>query len=273
MSRLWGLWGLLLALYLCPAWPAQRIVSLAPHLTEMLFAAGAGSRVVATVKGSDYPTQARRLPRVGDASSVDFERIVALKPDLVLAWAGGTPVRIVAKLKALGLRVEESRVTGLGGVPDELERIGRLAGTPVPAVRAAAKLRRRIADLARRYAGRRPVRVFYQVWDHPLYTVGGQHFISDVLARCGAVNIYADLREPAGVVGRETVLVRDPQAIVAGADARTAARWFAEWSRYGSLTAVRLGHMGAVPPDLLEEPGPRLVYGAERLCALLDGWR
>lgn len=250
--------------------PAQRIVSLAPHITELLFDAGAGDAVVGASAFSDYPEPARHLPRVGGGSGIDLEAVVALQPDLVIAWASGNPAAQVRRLRALGLTVFESEPRSLEDIPRTLQRFGRLAGTRDTADRAATAFNQRLRALRARYAGRRPLRVFYQAWDRPLMTVNGAHIISDVLALCGGVNIFAEQPGLAPPVSTEAVLARDPQVILIGAGSADAGPLTARWSRWPQLQAVRDGHVLSVPRDLLVRMTPRLLDGVEQVCAQLD---
>lgn len=250
--------------------PARRIVSLAPYLTELLFAAGAG-RYVAGVSGhSDYPPPARELPRIGGGAGLDLERIVALQPDLVVAWESGNPAGQVGQLQALGLRVYRSEPGTLADIGVTLERFGELAATRAEAQIAADVFNRRLASLRRRHADSAPVRVFYQVWDRPLMTVNGRHIISDVLRLCGGVNVFDDLDRLAPPVGIEAVLQRDPQVIIAAAGADRAPGVLQHWQRWTNLRAVREGHLYTIPEDVLVRHTPRILDGAERLCGILD---
>lgn len=249
--------------------PAQRIVSLAPHLSELLFAAGAGAKLVGTAAYSDFPAAARRVPTIGDSSAVDIERVVALKPDLVLAWRSGNPAGIIAKLEHLGLKVLVTEPSSLEVIADQIIALGRVAGTEATANQAAARLRRSIAALRREYRGRRPVSVFYQVWYAPLMTVNGRHVISEVIKMCGGRNIFAGLRPLIPRVSIEAVLAADPEAIVTASD-KPAAQALREWSDWKQLRAVRNGNLVALPSDDISRPTPRLLDGARLLCARLD---
>lgn len=250
--------------------PAERIVSLAPHATEMLFAAGAGDRVVGAVEHSDYPPQAQRLPRVGRYESLDLETIVALKPDLVVAWRSGNPPHQVSRLKALGLAVFISEPRRLEDIPATLDRLGILAGTEREAGMAAAAFRTELARLQELYGGRRPVSVFYEVWNRPLMTVSGEQIISQVITLCGGRNVFADLPTLAPQVDREAVLAADPEAIVGGGMGETRPEWLDEWRAWPQLRAVRRGNLFFVPPDLIQRPTPRILEGARLLCEQLD---
>jgi iron complex transport system substrate-binding protein len=249
--------------------PAAHIVSLSPHATELLYAAGAGARVVAAVEYSDYPEAAKALPRVGSYAALDLERIAALKPDLAVAWGSGNPPGQLAQLARLGVPVFVSEPTKLEDIPATLRRLGRLAGAAA-AETAAREFERRQAALHEKYAGRRSVGVFYEIWNQPLMTVGGGHVISAAMALCGGRNVFAQLSQPAEAVELEAVLRADPEAIVAsGMDARRP-EWLDEWRRWPQLTAVKRGNLFFVPPDLLQRHTPRLLDGAERLCEALE---
>jgi len=250
--------------------PATRIVSLAPNVTELLFAAGAGQQVVAAVEYSDYPPPAARLPRVGSGHSLDIEAIVAARPDLVIAWESGNPRRQVERLRELGMTVFALEVRTLAEIPVTIERIGKLAGTKAQAHVAAQRLRSRLDLLEQRYRGRADLRVFYQLLDDSLMTVNGDHLISDVLRRCGATNVFSDLPMLAARVNMEAVLAERPQAIVAGGREAQWGVWRKRWEQQRSLPAVAAGALYFVPADLLHRPGPRVFDAAEKVCADLD---
>ena len=250
--------------------PARRIVSLAPHITENLYAAGAGSHIVGVSAYSDYPAAAKKLPRVGGAASLDLEAILALKPDLVIAWDSGNQAGQLAKLRALGLPLFVSRPLKVDDIATDIARFGELAGTSAVALPEARAVRARIAELRARYAQRPPVRTFYQIWDRPLITVNGEQLISDVMRLCGADNVFAGLPQLAPTVSIEAVLAADPEAIVAsGADA-TRPRWLDGWKRWKDLTATARGNLFFVPPDLISRPTPRILDGALLLCADME---
>ena len=249
--------------------PAQRIVSLAPHLSELLFAAGAGAKLVGTVAHSDYPEQARKLPVVGDSASLDIERILALKPDVVLAWLSGNPPGEISKLEQLGIRVLVTEPRSLGRIAEQIVLFGRLAGTEQAADAAAAQFRRDVEVLRRAYQGRRKVSVFYQVWHEPLMTVNGNQVISEVIALCGGENIFAGSNVLVPNVSLEAVLAADPEVIVTGSE-QSAAQDLNDWRQWRQLRAVRNGDLLAIPPDDISRPTPRLLNGARRLCAQLD---
>jgi iron complex transport system substrate-binding protein len=250
--------------------PALRIVSLAPHVTELLFAAGAGGHVVGVVDYSDYPAAARRIARVGGYTRLDLERIVALQPDLVIGWQSGNRVAQLEQLERLGLTLYRTEPRRLDDVAKNLLRLGELAGRPAAARRAADEYRARHAALQRRFGARPPVRMFYQIWNQPLMTVNGEHVISDVMRLCGGVNVFADLALLAPSINPEAVLGANPEVIVASGMAEERPEWLDDWRRYPMLHAVQHDNLFFIPPDLLQRHTPRLLEGAERLCRALE---
>jgi len=250
--------------------PARRIVSLSPHITENLFAIGAGSRVVGTVEFSNYPEEAKRIRQIGSYEKIDLEAVAALRPDLVVAWESGNIASHVAKLKAIGLNVVVTEARRIEDVPADLERLGALAGAGTGARAAASKFRDRLAALRARYAGQPQVRVFYQVWNQPLMTVGGGQIISDAIRLCGGENVFAALKPMAAAVTVEAVLAADPEAIVASGMGDARPEWLDEWRRWPSLTAVARDNLFFVHPDHLQRHTPRILDGIERLCQHLE---
>jgi iron complex transport system substrate-binding protein len=252
--------------------PARRIVSLTPHITELLFAAGAGDRMVGTAQYSDYPPAARSLPRVG-GHALDLEAIVALKPDLVLGWKSGNAAASVARLRALGLTVHLSEPGRIEDIAGELERIGLLAGTGAAADAAAKAFRERYAKLAARYSRRPPVTVFYQIWKQPLMTVNGKQIISDAIRLCGGRNVFEQLPVLAPTVTVEAVIAVNPEVIVASGMGESRPEWLDDWRRWTTLKAVVRDNLYFVPPDLLQRHTPRILDGAEKLCTHLEAVR
>ncbi|MHB1053894.1 MAG: cobalamin-binding protein [Thiobacillus sp.] len=246
--------------------PPQRIISLTPHLTELLFAVGAGSQVVGVDSASDFPPDAKMLPRVGDYSRINFERVLALKPDLVIVWVGGNRAADIHGLRQMGVPVLHTQATRLEDVARLLRLIGQASGHEVLGNAAAQKFSAQLAALKVSTSRQPPIKVFYQVWDRPLMTVGGTHWISDALALCGARNVFADLRGLSPVVSREAVLQRAPALIVGGSDAPDLRRL---WLSFASLPAVKNNAFVSVDADLLHRPTPRLIEGVAGLCAAI----
>lgn len=249
--------------------PARRIVALAPHLTELTFAAGAGPRLVGVARFSDFPAVARDLPEVGDAARVELERILLLKPDLILAWKSGSAARDVGRLERLGLPVFVSEPARLPDIPRLLRAIGVLAGTAADAERAASRIEREIRALRNRHAAAPRVRVFYEIWHRPLMTVNGVHIISDVIALCGGENVFADVSQLTPTVSLEAVLAAHPEAILGGGSAGGAERFAGDW-RASAIPALRVLPAYYIDPDLIQRPAPRIVEGARTVCAALE---
>jgi iron complex transport system substrate-binding protein len=264
---------LLLLVAAMPAGAAERlrIVSLAPSLTEIAYAAGAGAALVGTVEYSDYPAEARSLPRVGDGWSVDVERVLALRPDVVLAWSSGTPQATIERLESVGLRVVTVPTFRLADVPAALRLVGRLAGTPAVAEEAARGFDDELDRLRRRHAGASVLTVFIQIDDQPLFTVGGRHVLSEVVELCGGRNVFAGLEQVAPQVDVEAVLARDPQVILSTDD--TVADPAALWRRWPQLTSVRAATIYPLPSDLVARATPRLAQGVAATCSALDDAR
>lgn len=253
--------------------PARRVISMAPHATELLFAAGGGARVVGAMNYSDYPEAAKKIPLVGSNSVIDMERVLALKPELIVVWHSGNTARQIAQLESLGVPVFHSEPRTLGQVADNIERLGRLLGTDAAATSAAGALRARLAGLQARYARRPPVTVFYQIWDQPLYTLNDAQIASDAIRVCGGRNVFGTLKAVAPEVGIEAVLQADPEAIMAGKRHDPANPGLKLWEPYKSMTAVKRGNLLTVDGELLTRPGPRVVDGAARLCEALEAVR
>ncbi len=249
--------------------PARRIVSLAPHITELLYAAGAGDRLVGNVDYGNYPPQARGLPRVG-GYSLDLEAIVALKPDLVMGWESGNAAAAIPRLRSMGVTVHLSEPKRIEDIAGDLERIGKLAGTEPAADAAAKAFRQRYAALAARYSGQPPVDVFYQIWKEPLMTVNGKQIISDAIRLCGGRNVFAQLPVIAPTVSVEAVIAANPEVIVASGMGDSRPEWLDDWKRWNTLAAVARGNLYFVPPDLIQRHTPRILDGVERLCVHLE---
>ncbi|MYN05586.1 ABC transporter substrate-binding protein [Pseudoduganella sp. DS3] len=248
--------------------PAQRVVALAPHVTEMLFAAGGAEKIVGAVTYSDYPEAAKQIPRVGDNRQVDMERLLAMKPDLLVIWRHGSSERQIEQLRQLGIPMYHSEPKKLDQIADNLEKLGKLMGTETTANAAAKEQRQKLAALRAQFAGRPPVRTFYQVWDKPLYTLNGEHIVSDALKACGGQNIFADQKVTAPVVSIESVLEADPEAIFGTAEKDYGGVNL--WRPYKTLKATRQDNLFTIQGDLLNRAGPRMVAGTAVLCEKLE---
>jgi iron complex transport system substrate-binding protein len=250
-----------------------RIVSLAPGATEMLFAAGAGDRVIATVEFSDEPLAAKRVPRIGDATAVDIEKLIALRADVVVVWPGGGNPAQIAQVEKLRLPIYRQQVHKLSELPASLRRLGELTGTRDAAERNAKDLEKRLENLTRKYGKREPVNVLLQVWNRPIYTVGGSQLMTDALRLCGARNVFGDLQEQGPAVDVEAVIARDPDIIVAVAPPGTGQEWLDDWRRFKTMRAVRTNALIAFEDARLSRLGPSAIAGTEALCTALEASR
>lgn len=250
--------------------PATRIISLAPHTTELLFAAGAGKSLVGVSSFSDHPAQAKDIASVGSSSALDIERIIALRPDLIVGWQSGNPARQLAQLRKLGLPVFESEPRDFDTIATSIERLATLAGTSQQGMQAAAGFRRRLAALTQKYTARPTLRVFYQIWPAPLMTLNDTHLVGQALRICGGQNIFGALKPLAPTISIEAVVTANPEVIIISDEQSDG---LTRWRRFSSINAVKHNHLYRIDGTLINRAGPRVLDGTERLCALLDSAR
>jgi iron complex transport system substrate-binding protein len=254
----------------CLPAPAQRIATLSPGATELVFAAGAGDRIVAVVEYSNYPPAAQELPSVGNYKRIDMEALLALKPDLVITWVTGNPPEQVALLKELGIPQFAIEPRTLEGVSSALERLSVLAGTKQAGFAEAQRFRTGIAALSQQYRSATPVSVFYQVWGQPLMTINNEHLISKVLQLCGGVNVFGDMPRLVPRIGAEDVLKADPDAMFTGSAGGKPDDQLGRWKHYQELKAVANNHLFFVPASLISRPTPRILKAGKLICQQLD---
>lgn len=253
--------------------PARRIITLAPHLTELVFAAGAGDRLVGVVEYSDYPPAAGTLPRIGDAFRFDFEAIAALKPDLLLAWQSGTPAAAIDRLGDLGYRVVVLEPGRLSTIAEHLRLIGQLADSLPVATIAAEKYKQELERLRGRYRDATSLAVFYQISWQPLFTINKRHVIGEAIEICGGRNVFANLSELSPSVSLEAVLDSSPEVIIASQfDSRKdqGATELSGWSKWTNVPAVRDGNLFLLGADQMVRPSTRILDGIRVLCQHLD---
>lgn len=248
-----------------------KIVTLSPHLAELVFAVGAGDLLIGVSAYTDYPDDAVNLPVVGDAFNLDQEQLAVLAPNLLLSWDSGTPAHVVDELRSRGYRVEVISTTSLEDLPDALLRIGVLTGREGTASAIADQFTKGLEDLMRAAKDAESIRVFYQVHAHPLYTINGDHFLSQVIELCGGTNIFADLNGLAPLVSVESVLEREPELILASSDAGPGA--FDEWMRWSDMAAIRYSNQFLMPANEIGRATPRLLIGATAVCGALQKGR
>lgn len=249
---------------------AQRIISLAPHVTESLFSAGAGNKIIGAVSYSDYPEEAKKILRVGGYPSLDIEKIVSLKPDLVIAWTSGNSSKQVEKLISLGLTVFMSEPRYPEDIAKTIQRFGVLAGTKDTASKSSEDFIQHYQSLKKRYSNKEKVKVFYQIWNKPLMTINGQHLISDIITLCGGENVFADLKILTPRISLEYVLASKADVVVSGGMGKARPDWLDDWKAWPSLPAVKNKQLYFVEPSLMQRVGPRILRGADKLCEILD---
>lgn len=250
--------------------PAQRIVSLAPHITEMLFSAGAGDRIVGTVAFSDYPEAAKQIPQIGSYQHLDFERITASRPDLIVGWKSGNPLAALEHLENLGFTLFLSEPRVIGDIADNIEKLAQLTATEAVARKSIQPFRDGLRKLAARYGDAAPVTVFYEIWHQPMMTLNGEHIVSNVIGLCGGRNVFAALSNLAPRVGIEAVLRQNPQVIIASGSGSERPEWLDDWKQWPSLRAVKNNHLFSIPPDIIQRHSLRILQGAELLCDQLE---
>ncbi|MGH8439397.1 MAG: cobalamin-binding protein [Pseudomonas sp.] len=260
--------GILLLVLLALAAPltaASRVVSLAPSLSEIVVELHATDLLVGMLDGGERPPALAQVPSVGRYGQIDMERLLSLKPDLLLLWPGSVPAAQRDQLMRLGIATYTAEPHGIDELIEQIEAIGVQMGRAEQGRARAQQLREQLQKLRVQYHREQPLRVFYQVWDKPLYTVGGGQIVSDALAVCGARNVFAELKVPAPQVSLESVLLHDPQVILASDQAQLDA-----WKAWPQVDAVRHGRLLLVPDKGLERPSGQMIEATARLCQVLD---
>ena len=250
--------------------PAKKIISLAPHITESLFAAGAGGKIIGAVSYSDYPEVAKKIPRVGGYPSLDLEKIISLKPDLVISWSSGNNKKQVDKLRSFGITVFLSEPRYPKDIAKTIQRFGVLAGTNNVAVKAADDFLQHYQSLQKRFSNKKKVKVFYQIWNKPIMTISGGHLISEIIELCGGENVFANLKTLTPRISLESVLASKSEVIISGGMGKARPEWVEEWKPWPELPAVKNGQLYFIDPALMQRVGPRILQGADKLCELLE---
>jgi iron complex transport system substrate-binding protein len=251
--------------------PAHRIIALAPNLTELVYAAGAGDRLVGTVDYADYPEAAKSIAHVGDALHVDMEKLLSLKPDLILVWPSGTLPSILDQVRALHVPVKEIDAQRIAEISRSIREIGESAGTGQVANQVADDFEHEIGQLRQRYAAVTRLAAFIEVNREPIYTVNSKQIISEVVELCGGDNVFADLNQLAPMIGVEAVIAKDPEVIL-GTDGTTQ-QLQSQWNSWPHLRAVKLQHIYAISPDTINRAAPRIIQGIKEVCEVLDAVR
>ena len=252
------------------AQPAQRIVSLAPHITEILFAAGAGEQLVGAVSYSDYPEAAKNIPRVGSYNNISYESVVALNPDLVIVWQSGNGDEVVQRLESLGLKLYVGEPRTLEAVAQSLRDFGQLSGHDKQGEIEATQFMTRLVELKEAYSQQPVVDVYYQIWNEPMMTMNGKHLISDVIRLCGGHNVFAEALPLIPRISVESVVRANPEVIVASGMGQSRPEWLDDWRDWAAINAVQNEQLYFIPPELLQRHTPRIIQGAEQMCTFLE---
>ncbi len=242
----------------------QRVISLAPHATELAFAAGLGDKLVGVSAYSDYPQQANEIEKVANYQGVKLERIIALKPDLIIAWPKGNPAKEIEKLKQLGFQFFNSQVNSLDDIATNIEKLSQYADDPTQGQQAAQDFRQRLQKLETQYADSRPVHYFYQLSEKPIITLAQGSWPSEVFKFCGGVNIFESSATPYPQVGIEQILVAQPEAIFTSEHAIENGNMWNRWSN--EIPAVNRQHVWSLNSDWLNRPTPRTLNAIEEVC-------
>lgn len=255
------------------AQPAKRIISLAPNITEVLFHVGAGEQIVGADEYSNYPPAAKEIVRVNNHAAANYELILSLKPDLVIAWQSGNGDKIINPLRKLGIPVFVVEPRQIDMIPNLFRRFGQLSGKVEQAEQRASEFTRRLKVLSKTNGDKALVRTFYQIWDEPLITLNGKHMVSSVIELCGGVNIFADAVPLVPYVNIESVVAADPQVIIAGGSQEEQPAWFKRWQKWSGISAVINSQVYLIPADLMQRHSARILDGAEMMCGFLDNAR
>lgn len=253
--------------------PAQRIISLAPNITEVLFHIGAGDQIVGADEYSNYPEAAKQILRVNNHAAANYELILSLKPDLVIAWQSGNGDKIINPLRKLGIPVFVVETHQIERIPNLFRRFGQLSGNNDLAQQRIEEFTQRLQLLGDAQTGKSVVRTFYQIWDQPLITLNGKHMVSDVIELCGGINIFADAVPLVPYVNIESIVAADPQVIIAGGSQEEQPGWFSSWQQWTGISAVQHKQIYLIPADLMQRHSVRILDGAQMMCDYLDSAR
>ena len=247
----------------------MKIVTLSPHLAEMIYELGSESSLVGVSSYTDYPESAKSIPRIGDAFILDLERMALLDPDIILAWESGTPKKVVEELDNLGYRLEIIKSKNLNEISTALSQIGQIIGKQKQASIIIKEYSDQLKDLKEEYKNKQKVTVFFQIDQQPLFTIGGNHFISEMIEVCAGINVFSELEQLAPSVSVESVIARDPQVMMSMAKGNSQDK-FQSWKKFGNMSANKYDNFYYLYSDALERPTTRIVSAGEEMCKKLD---
>jgi vitamin B12 transport system substrate-binding protein len=257
----------------CYANGVQRIIALSPHAVEMLFAIGAGDRIVATVEYADYPQQALKIPRIGSYAGIQIEQLLVLQPDLVVAWKSGNKLSDLKKIESLNFPLLYTHPQTIPEIKNDLLILGKKLGLQQQAQQAADNILKKYQQLKSRYASQSAVKVFYQLWHEPLRTIGGDSWIDSMISDCGGENIFKHSETAYPVVSLESILLKNPQVIIIPFHSGNLGNKTKVWQNWRSIEAVKNNTLFSINGDLLHRFGPRAVDGMKILCEKIDSGR
>ena len=249
---------------------AQRIISLSPNTTEILFHIGAGEKIVGADEYSNYPQAANKIVRVNNHAAANYELILSLKPDLVIAWQSGNGEKIISRIRELNIPVFVVETASLEDIPDLYRRLGQLSGYADQANTQAEKFSQRLNQLRKSFSSKKDIRVFYQIWNEPLMTLNGDHMVTDMIELCGGINVFSDAAALVPYVNIESVVAANPQIIISGGKNKTDLLDSGFWRKWSGISAVKNQHLYAIPSDLLQRHSDRILDGTRLMCEYVD---
>jgi iron complex transport system substrate-binding protein len=249
---------------------AQRIISLSPNTTEILFHIGAGEKIVGADEYSNYPQAANKIVRVNNHAAANYELILSLKPDLVIAWQSGNGEKIISRIRELNILVFVVETASLEDIPDLYRRLGQLSGYADQSNTQAEKFSQRLNQLRKSFSSKKDIRVFYQIWNEPLMTLNGDHMVTDMIELCGGINVFSDAAALVPYVNIESVVAANPQIIISGGKNKTDLLDSGFWRKWSGISAVKNQHLYAIPSDLLQRHSDRILDGTGLMCEYID---
>ena len=248
---------------------ANRVITLSPHLAEMLFNLGALNTLVGVSAYTDFPEELKNLPNIGDAFVLDIEKITILEPDIILAWESGTPRNIVDELVNLGFKVKIIKSKNLEDIASSILLLGNVVGKKNEAKKIANEFKTGIKYLKDTYQKKKKLRVFFQIDEKPIFTIGGSHFISEVIDICGGINIFSDVKQTAPSISEESVVSRDPEVILSR-DVASNKMKLKIWEKFDNMSAVKLDNLFYLNARESERPTSGLVNAGKEICSKLE---
>lgn len=244
----------------------KRIISLAPDLTEILFAIGAQDKIVGAVNSCDYPAAAKKITKIGAYNALDVERMLTLQPDLIITWGKSFAMQL-APLRKINIPIYISEPHTLTDVARTMRTLGILLGVAANANAAADAYMQRWQQLKNNYQSRQKVRVFYQLGSYSLMTINKKSWINEAIELCGGENIFKDTIGNAPIVDMESIVAANPEVILSDGDQKDGLK---QWLRWKSITASAQQHVYRVSADLIDRAGPRLLDGTRQICLAID---